>query len=198
MRWEFTRTPRPESQEASAVPAPLRACPHGSRRASRAASRMPAFFPGPTTPRGPPVAQLPPGCAMRTGWSCRGVRPVEFSETSGSGGGPGTQTAGRLIEQQHAGTVDHGPSQAQAMHLPGREGPHLAVDECRHAHQLSQFFETSGRFGVEQIVHGGEELKVLARGEAIVETTIGGGVKPKLGADVRALAFHVVSGDPGA
>ena len=89
-------------------------------------------------------------------------------------------------------------ARAQAMDLAGGKGPHLAVDECAHAHQFGQFFEAPGSFGVEQIVHGGEELQIFARGEAVVEAAVGGGVKAKLGADMRALAFDIVSGDAGA
>ena len=119
-------------------------------------------------------------------------KPAEF------GGGDGIETARWLIQQQHAGTVNHGPRQSQAMDLAGGKGPHLAVDECAHPHQFGQFFKPPGRFRVEQIVHGGKEVKIFARGEPFVEAAVGGGVKSKLGADLRTLPFDIVSGDAGA
>ena len=55
--------------------------------------------------------------------------------------------------------MNHGPRQTQAVHLAGGKGPYLAVDERAHPHEVGQFFEAAGRFGVEQIVHGGEEVE---------------------------------------
>ena len=108
------------------------------------------------------------------------------------------QAAGRLIQQKHAGPMDHRPRQPQAMHLAGGKRPHLAIDECGHPHEFGQFFNTPGRFGIEEIVHGGEELEILASGKPLVEAAVGGGVKPKLGAYLRTFPFHVVTGNPGA
>ena len=94
--------------------------------------------------------------------------------------------------------MNHGARQSHTMYLSGGKGPYLAVDEHTHSHQIGQFFQTVGRVGVEAIVHGGEELQIFSRRKPLVETAVGGGVKPKLGADLRALAFDVVSGDAGA
>ena len=121
-----------------------------------------------------------------------------FQKSPEIGGGDRIQTACRFVEQQHAGTVNHGPRQAETMYLAGGKGPHLAVDEGAHPHQFNQFFETPVCFSVEQIIHSGEEVKIFAGGQAIVEAAVRGGVKSKLGADLRAMTFHVVSGDPGA
>jgi len=83
------------------------------------------------------------------------------------------------------------------MYLSGGKGPYLAVDEHTHSHQIGKFFQTAGRVGVEAIVHGGEELQIFSRRKPLVEAAVGSGVKSKLGADLRALAFDVVSGDAG-
>src|SRR6202030_2449854 len=107
----------------------------------------------------------------------------------------GIKAARRLVQQQYAWTMDHGTRKSQAMHLSRGKSSHLAVDKFGHAHQLGQFLDSPGSFRVEQIVHGGEEIQVRARGKTAIEAAVGSRVKSKLRTYVRSLPLHVITRD---
>ena len=124
---------------------------------------------------------------MRTGWSCPGVRPVRVfrnlrksAAAMGSRlrvGSSSSSTLGPWIMARARPRRCTCPVERVRTWLSMKVAiPISPVNSSRRA----------VRFRAKQIVHGGEELKVLAGREALVEAAVRGGVKPKPGADLRA------------
>ncbi len=118
-----------------------------------------------------------------------------FEEAAKIGGGDRVEAAGGFIEEEDAGLVEQGASEAEALDCAGGKRAHLAVQGFFEMELLGENGDALCGGGIRKMIEAAKEAQILAAGEAGVEADVAAGVVAELAANGARVENGVMSGD---